>query len=59
MNMHKGIAYFDTFEEARAVAAEKLKGYPSWRIIRYQLGWAIQYRVMGPYYPELEEKSEA
>ena len=42
----KGIAYFETFSEARSIAA-KVGG----RVVEYGSGFAVQYRVSGPYYP--------
>ncbi len=47
----KGIAYFPTFEEARDVS----EGYEGSRVVHYELGWAIQYRVSGPYFPEMDD----
>lgn len=47
----KGIAYFPTFEEAREVS----KGYEGSRVVHYELGWAVQYRVSGPYFPEVDD----
>jgi hypothetical protein len=47
MRNHKGIFYFPTYEAARVYA--DYRGYPSDRIIKYDLGWAIQLRVSGPY----------
>ena len=46
----KGTAYFETFSEARSIAA-KVGG----RVVEYERGFAVQYRVSGPYYPENEE----
>ena len=43
----KGIYYFPTYEAARDYAV--LKGFHTHRIIQYELGWAIQLRVSGPY----------
>ncbi len=53
MKMRKGVAYFGTYREARDVATKEIKGH-AWRIVRYTLGWAIQYRISGPYFPELQ-----
>jgi len=52
--LHKGIAYFDDFYEARDVGGAEIKGHPAWRVVRYERGWAIQYNISGPYYPELQ-----
>lgn len=46
---HNGIAYFDTFEEAREHGQRHGKGWPAWRVVSYQLGYAIQVRPSGPY----------
>lgn len=43
----KGIYYFASYEAARDYARKR--DYPTDRIIRYGLGWAIQLRVSGPY----------
>ncbi len=43
----KGIYYFDSYKLARDYAS--LFGYPTNRIINYDLGWAIQLRISGPY----------
>lgn len=47
----KGIAYFQSFEQAREIS----KRLPGSRVVVYQLGYAIQYRISGPYFPELED----
>lgn len=47
--MHKGVAYYPSYIGARAV---RDKFVPDGRLISYGLGWAIQYRISGPYYPE-------
>jgi len=44
----KGIYYFPTHEAARDVALALM--LPTWRIIAYELGWAIQSHKSGPYY---------
>lgn len=43
----KGIYYFLKYQDAASYASRR--GYPTDRIIRYDLGWAIQLRVSGPY----------
>lgn len=45
--VYKGIYYFNSYELARDYAT--LFGYPANRIINYDLGWAIQLRIRGPY----------
>ena len=53
MKISKGIYYYD-YQTAKVVA-EKLKHlYPEARVVEYELGFAVQYRISGPYYPELE-----
>jgi hypothetical protein len=49
----KGIAYFQTFEEAQAVS----KQIDGSRVVGYELGWAVQYRVSGPYFPEYDPEN--
>lgn len=44
---HKGVYYWPSFEAARDYAVER--SLPTDRIISYQLGWAIQLRISGPY----------
>ncbi len=50
--MHKGTAYFPSYAAARTVRDARL--YPAARIIEYEIGYAIQYWISGPYYPEHE-----
>lgn len=47
MKTRKGIYYFPSYESARDYAIAH--GAPTDRIIPYELGWAIQLRVSGPY----------
>ena len=47
MKLHKGDFYFPSYSIAREYAVEN--GHPTDRIIEYQIGWAIQLRVSGPY----------
>ncbi len=47
MKVRKGICYFPTYDDARDHA--KQRGLLDYRIICYELGWAIQLRVSGPY----------
>lgn len=50
MKVHKGVAYFPTFEKARDFGARYGQGYPAWRAVPYELGWAVQVRPGGPYF---------
>lgn len=53
MRIYKGIGYYDNYAEARDVnEAEEIGG----RLVCYGLGWAIQYRVSGPYWPERDPR---
>lgn len=45
----KGVAYFRDFSAARDHGAEHCQGFPSWRIVSYTLGYAVQVRPAGPY----------
>lgn len=47
MKLRKGIFYFPSYSIAKEYAVEN--GYPTDRIIAYQIGWAIQLWVSGPY----------
>ena len=47
-HLHKGIAYFTRFEDAKDMASV----IPGSRIVRYGRGYAIQYRISGPYWPQ-------
>ena len=47
MKTRKGIFYFDSYKSARDYA--ETHGHPTNRIIRYELGWAIQLYISGPY----------
>lgn len=41
------VTYWPTYETARDYAIAH--GYPTDRIIKYGLGWAVQLRISGPY----------
>jgi hypothetical protein len=45
--LRKGVYYFESFQAARSHAESN--GLPTDRIIPYQIGWAIQLKVSGPY----------
>lgn len=42
----RGVAYFHTYRYARQVRDT----YPGSRIVRYDRGYAVQFRGSGPYY---------
>jgi hypothetical protein len=48
MITRKSIYYFANYNDARDYANER--NLPSKRIINYQLGWAIQRNISGPYW---------
>jgi hypothetical protein len=54
MQMHLGIAYFDTFEEARDVGVKEIKGHPGWHVVQDPRGWKIHYAPYGICYPKLQ-----
>tara|TARA_R110000803_G_scaffold103560_1_gene171692 strand:+ start:213 stop:455 length:243 start_codon:yes stop_codon:yes gene_type:complete len=45
----KGTVYFNTFNEAREHGDKHGKGFPSWRVVSFGLGHAVQMRISGPY----------
>ena len=47
---HKGIAYFDTFEQARDFGGDVGRGFPAWHVVPYERGWAVQTRPSGDYF---------
>jgi len=47
MKQKKGIYYFSSYEKARQYALDD--NWPIDRIRPYQLGWAIQLYISGPY----------
>ena len=47
--LHKGVAYFPTHSDAALVAASF-----GGRVVEYTRGFAAQYEVSGPYWPERE-----
>ena len=48
----KGIDYYETAGDAQKVRNHILPQYPEARVVRYELGWAVQLYKSGPYYPE-------
>lgn len=55
MRMHKGVAYFDTWQAAAEIRGQVKALHPSARVVPYIRGYAVQYRISGPYFPELED----
>lgn len=54
MKLHKGIGYFQEYTWAQT-KQDELKGiWPDVRIVSYQRGYAVQYYISGPYYPQCE-----
>jgi hypothetical protein len=51
------VMVFDTFREARDVAAANIKGHPAWYVLTLpnMSGFVVKYRPGGPYYPCLDE----
>ncbi len=45
MKVRKGICYWPTFIEARAVSEQ----FAGSRVVEYGVGWAVQLRISGPY----------
>ena len=50
MKMHKGIAYFRHYKSACKIA-----DFVGGRVVEYLRGYAVQYRISGPYFPEPTE----
>lgn len=53
--IHKGVAYFHTWMDAWQIRKKLKAQYPEANVVAYTRGYAVQYRISGPYYPELEE----
>lgn len=54
VKVHRGVAYFATYGRAEECRGRVSVSNPEARIVLYELGYAVQYRISGPYYPELE-----
>ena len=52
VKVRKGIYYFPTYEEAEA-AAQAVEVRTD-RIIPYEIGWAVQLGVSGPYWGPMQ-----
>lgn len=46
------VTYFESLEQAERVRESVEIDFPSARLVEYNLGWAVQYRKSGPYYPD-------
>ena len=46
----KGVDYYETASDAQKVRNHILPQYPEARVVRYELGWAVQLYKSGPYY---------
>lgn len=46
---YKGHAYFSDLAEARDFGAKHAKGFPSWRVVEYERGFAVQLWTSGDY----------
>lgn len=47
-----GVNYYKTFGEAQTVRDNLLAEHPTARVVEYGLGYAVQLRKSGPYYPD-------
>lgn len=56
--VRKGIFYFPDFYAARDFAAENVKGFPSWRVVEYEPGHAIQLYESGGYFGTPEQMAK-
>jgi len=45
------VKYYPSFKHARRCRNSLAAEYPNSRVVEYQLGWAVQYYLSGPYYP--------
>lgn len=50
-----GVRYFGTYEEAKATEKRLLPEYPGAHIVSYTSGYAVQYYISGPYFPQREK----
>ena len=56
--IHKGIHYYDSYNNARKRLRILMERYPEVRIVQYELGYAIQYYKSGPYFPEMVHNND-
>ena len=53
---HKNTDYFRNYSMAAEIRDQLQDGeWPNARVVEYQRGFAVQYYLSGPYYPEREE----
>ena len=52
MPMHNGVKYFETSEQAQGLIDSGCAMSPDARIVEFERGFAVQYRVSGGYYPQ-------
>jgi hypothetical protein len=57
MKIRTGIYYYKRYETAQELVKELKEEYPDARVVYYELGYAVQYRISGPYFPELENEN--
>jgi len=53
--MKQGVFYFSSLNDALERCYMLRTKYPEGHVTHYDLGWAVQYYIGGPYYPELEQ----
>ena len=54
----RGVLYFKRYKDARAICQKLVATYPQAHIVAYVLGWTVQYRLYGAYYPQYEILNE-
>lgn len=51
--LHQGVMYYQSFDEARMTRhVLAYKDFPEARIVEFDLGYAVQYRKSGGYFPQ-------
>jgi hypothetical protein len=48
----KGILYYHLYQDAESILTSVQAEFPHARIVEHKVGYAIQYYLSGPYYPE-------
>jgi len=54
MKIKKSVYYYEDRKIAEKIVRDLRVNYPEARVVEYDLGFAVQYRISGPYFPELE-----